>query len=81
MKKPAVARNTHGATARVVLGDALDANLKAVFKKHYGKAFGAVKWWAGAPNKDNVFVWQGIPRQGSEQYWLHVSYSDGRLWS
>lgn len=70
-----------GETARVVLQDDFDATLKALFEKLYGKAFGAVNWWAGVPDKDEVVVWQGTPWQGSEQYWLHVSYSDGRLWS
>ena len=70
-----------GATARVVLGDDLDINLKALFEKIYGEVIGAVKWFAGVPGKDKAVVWQGTPYQGSEQYYLHVSYSDGRLWS
>ena len=49
-------------------------------EKLYSKSFGAVKWWSGVPGKDVAVVWQGTPWQGSEQYFLHVSYSDGRTW-
>jgi hypothetical protein len=69
-----------GKAARVPSGDDLHSDLKKLFEKLFGKSFGAVKWWAGIPGKDVAVVWQGTPWQGSEQYWLHVSYSDQRTW-
>jgi len=69
-----------GATARVVQSNDLVVDLKALFKKLYAKSFGDVKWMAGVPGKDVAVVWQGTPWQGSERYYLHVSYSDGRTW-
>lgn len=41
---------------------------------------GIVKWFRGVPGVDRAVIWQGTPWNGPEEYWLHLSYSDGRLW-
>lgn len=70
-----------GRTERILLGDEFEAALKALFKAVYGKAMGGVSWSAGVLGKDVAVVWKGTPQQGSDSYYLHVSYSDGRVWS
>ena len=68
------------ATARVVYSENLDHDVKKLFKKIFNREMGCVKWFCGVPGKDRVVVWQATPWNGSRQYWLHISFSDGRFW-
>lgn len=69
-----------GETARVLISDNVQDDIKKLFEKIFEKSFADIKWGAGVPGKDPVVVWQGTSYQGTRDHWLHVGYSDGRLW-
>lgn len=64
----------------VPLGQDLGDSLKDLFKKMFGKTFAAVQWSAGVPGVDQAVLWQGVAYEGARRFYLHVRYSDGRVW-
>lgn len=70
-----------GKIVQVPLAEDFTTSLKNLFKTMYGKAFAGVQWWAGAPEVDRAVVWKGTTYAGAREHFLHVSYSDGRVWS
>lgn len=74
------ALNEHsGATARTAVTVDFQKDALRLFGKIYGRKFGHVSWHMGWPGKDTAVVFKATPFEGSEE-WLHLSYSDGRVW-
>ena len=69
-----------GSTDRVLETENFNKDALRLFNKIYGKEFAGVKWFCGVPGKDVAVVFQSTPYQGSRQEYLHLSYSDLRVW-